>query len=1072
MSFLTRLSLASRGLVALITVAILGVGAYVLPQLRQQMFPDIQFPNVSVLAAYPGATPEIVESQVTIPIEQAVAGVDGATGVNSVSRNGSATVAITFDFGVDVDKVEGDIQQALSRISNRLPANVEPTVIAGSTDDIPVIQLAASGAGGDDQELARRLRAVVVPALNNIDGVREATLSGARDPQVTIALDPAKLAARGLTAQSVTTALTANGVSMPGGVISDGGLSYSVAVGGRFTTLTQLGDLYLTPAAGAPGAPAARPATAPGAKPAAPKPLTQLKDVATLASAPAAASQLTRTNGQPSMGVGVTAKPGANAVEISHAVNDKLAELAAQLGTGGALQVVFDQAPEVERSVSSLTTEGALGLVFAVLVILVFLLSVRSTLVTAVSIPVSVVIALIALYTGDYSLNLFTLGGLTIAIGRVVDDSIVVLENIKRHLEYGEPKKEAILTAVKEVSGAVTASTLTTVAVFLPVALVGGFVGQLFGPFGLTVTAALLASLLVSLTIVPVLAFWFLKSPQGTAEELAEIREQAEAKELRSLLQRVYVPVLRWSLAHRAITLVVAAVIFFGTVGLASRIETSFIGSSGNSFSITQQLPTGTDLATTDAAAKRVEQVLADTDGVKSYQVTVGGGGSMFGGGAPDTTKARFQVTSDADVDQAQLTETLRGKIDALDDTAVGEVVVGAVQGGFGSSNIEVSVNAPDDATLRAAAQQIKDALTQLNGLTDVDSDLSASTPQVQVALDRPAAARVGLTDAAVGQLVNQAFRGTTVTRAVIDGIEQPVILRTGAAPVDLAALRALPIGGGLRLDDVADVTTVAGPSQINRVEQVRTAKVSGAPTAEALGTLGTELEAKLKELKLPSGATYKIGGVLENQQSAFGDLFLAMGVAVALVFIVMIGTFRGLAQPMVLLVSIPFAATGALLALLVTGQPMGLAAMIGMLMLVGIVVTNAIVLLDLINQYREQGMSIRDSIVEGGRRRLRPILMTAAATIFALLPMSLGLTESSAFISQPLAVVVIGGLITSTLLTLVLVPVGYSLVEGLKQRTRNRRDRKKGVRPVAAQPEAAVAAPRHAAPDAEPALS
>ncbi|MBV1848933.1 efflux RND transporter permease subunit [Catellatospora tritici] len=1071
MSFLTRLSLASRGLVALITVAILGVGAYVLPQLRQQMFPDIQFPNVSVLAAYPGATPEIVESQVTIPIEQAVAGVDGATGVTSVSRNGSATVAITFDFGVDVDKVEGDIQQALSRISSRLPANVEPTVFAGSTDDFPVVQLAASGAGGDDQELARRLRAVVLPALNNIDGVREATLSGARDPQVTINLDPVKLAQRGLSAQSVTTALTANGISMPGGVISDGGLSYSVAVGGRFTTLAQLGDLYLTPAAGAPAAARPTTPTPPGIKPAAPKPLTQLKDVATLASAPAAATQLTRTNGKPSLGVGVTAKPGANAVEISHAVNDKLPELAAQLGTGGALQVVFDQAPEVERSVSSLTTEGALGLAFAVLVILVFLLSVRSTLVTAVSIPVSVVIALIALWTGDYSLNLFTLGGLTIAIGRVVDDSIVVLENIKRHLEYGEPKKEAILTAVKEVSGAVTASTLTTVAVFLPVALVGGFVGQLFGPFGLTVTAALLASLLVSLTIVPVLAYWFLKSPQGTAEELAEIREKAEAKELRSPLQRVYVPVLRWTLGHRAVTLVLAAIIFFGTVGLASRIETSFIGSSGNSFSITQQMPTGTDLAATDAAAKRVEQVLDSTEGIKSYQVTIGGGGNMFGGSAPDTTKARFQVTSEAEVDQAKLTETLRDKIDALDDAAVGEVVVGAVQGGLGSSNIEVSVNAADDATLRQAAQQIKDAMSQLDGLTDLDSDLSASTPQVQVALDRPAAARVGLTDAAVGQLVNQAFRGTTVTRAVIDGIEQPVILRTGAAPADLAALRALPIGGGLRLDDVADVTTVAGPSQINRVEQVRTAKVSGAPTAEALGTLGKNLEEKLKALDLPEGATYKIGGVLENQQSAMGDLFLAMGVAVALVFIVMIGTFRGLAQPMVLLVSIPFAATGALLSLLVTGQPMGLAAMIGMLMLVGIVVTNAIVLLDLINQYREQGMSIRDSIIEGGRRRLRPILMTAAATIFALLPMSLGLTESSAFISQPLAVVVIGGLVSSTLLTLVLVPVGYSLVEGLKQRTRNRRNKR--AQPVVAQPAAApVAAPRHAAADAEPALS
>ncbi|MFC7242377.1 efflux RND transporter permease subunit [Catellatospora aurea] len=1049
MSFLARLSLANRGLVALITVAILGAGAFVLPQLRQQMFPDLQFPMVSVVAAYPGATPEIVEQQVAIPIEQAVAGVTGVTNVTSTSRNGSATIGVSFDYGADVEQVEGDIQQALARIDARLPQNVDPAVFAGTTDDIPVIQLAASGAGGDDQELARRVRATVLPALNNIEGVREATLSGDRTPQVTIDLDPVKLAAKGLTAQAVTGALTANGISMPGGVITDGGLVYSVAVGSRFSTVDEIGNLYLG-AAGAQRPVAGQPAAAP----------VQLKDVATVTSAPAEATTLTRTNGKPSLGVGVTALPGANAVEISHQVNDKLPELAAQLGAGGALQVIFDQAPEVERSVSSLTTEGALGLAFAVLVILVFLLSVRSTLVTAVSIPVSVVIALIALWAGDYSLNLLTLGGLTIAIGRVVDDSIVVLENIKRHLEYGEPKKQAILTAVKEVSGAVTASTLTTVAVFLPVALVGGMVGQLFGPFGLTVTAALLASLLVSLTIVPVMAYWFLKSPQGTAEELAQIRAEAEAKELRNPLQRAYVPVLRWSLGHRFVTLLLAFGVIAGTGYLATKIETSFIESSGNSFSISQTMPIGTSLASTDEAAKRVEKILDETDGVKSYQVTVGGGGGIFGGGGgANTTQARFQVTSETGTDQAKLTETLRDKIDALDDSAVGEVVVGAVQGGFGGNGLEVAVEAADDATLRAAAEQIRAAVAELPNVTEVDSDLAANTPQVQVTLDRAAAARAGLSDAALGQLIGQAFRGTTLTRVVLNGIEQPVVLRTGAAPADIAALRALPIGPGVTLDAVADVNTVAGPSQINRVDQVRTAKVTGTPSQEALGTINAELDKKLKSLDLPDGATYSIGGVTEAQQDAFGDLGLAMLVAIALVFIIMIATFRGLVQPLILLISVPFAATGALGLLAVTGQPLGLAAMIGLLMLVGIVVTNAIVLLDLINQYRADGYTTRDAIIEGGRRRLRPILMTAVATIFALLPMSLGLTESSAFISQPLAVVVIGGLVSSTLLTLVLVPVLYSLVEGFKARVKRKRNGGKHASPRAEQHTEATAA-------------
>ncbi|HCT79470.1 MAG TPA: hydrogenase expression protein [Micromonosporaceae bacterium] len=989
MSFLARLSLANRGLVALITIAILGFGVAIVPQLRQQMFPDLQFPSVSVIASYPGATPEIVEQQVAIPIEQAVSGIDGVTMVTSASRTGSATVWVNFDYGIDVKAISSDIEQALSRIDGRLPANVDPTVMAGTTDDIPVIMLAASGVDEDE------LRGRVLPALNEIDGVREATLTGARRKQVTISVNQKE------NTQAVIAALTANGVSTAGGVITEGGLSYSVAVGGRFTDLDQIRNLYVNPT-------------------------TQLKDIAGVEASQGDLATITRTNGKSSLGIAVTAIPGANAVEISHAVTDKLPAL--ESATGADLEVIFDQAPEVEKSISSLTTEGMLGLAFAVLVILIFLLSVRSTLVTAVSIPVSVVIALIALWSADYSLNMLTLGGLTIAIGRVVDDSIVVLENIKRHLAGGEEKRDAILNAVKEVAGAVTASTLTTVAVFLPIALVGGLVGQFFGPFGLTVTAALLASLIVSLTIVPVLAYWFLKAPK----EIKPHESEANGR-----LQRAYVPVLRWSLRHRWLTLGLAGLIIAGTGALATTIETSFIGGSGTTLQMTQQLPNGTSMTTTDEAAKRVEELLSGMDDIKRYQVTIGGGGSLFDNGGTGSNRATFRITAKDDVPQQELIDTLREKTKALP----GEFTIGAAGGGFGSSNLEVEIQAADEATLRAATEEVRAAVASLQDVTDVKSDLAANTPQVQITLDRPAAARLGMTDASVGQLINQAFRGTQITRIVLDGVEQPVLLRTAAAPTDVAALRALPVGPGVKLDDIADVTTVDGPGQINRVDQARTATVSATPTTEGLGAVNAALDAKLKALKLPEGATYTIGGVTESQEDAFGDLFLAMLVAIALVFIVMIGTFRGIAQPLILMISIPFAATGALGLLAITGEPLGLPAMIGLLMLIGIVVTNAIVLLDLISQYRRSGVDVLESIVEGGRRRLRPILMTAVATIFALLPMSLGITESSAFISQPLAVVVIGGLITSTLLTLVLVPVLYSLTEGTKTRLTRRRE-------------------------------
>lgn len=993
-SLLARISLANRGLVALITIAILGVGAAVLPQLRQQMFPDLQFPQISVLTAYPGASPELVEQQVTIPVEQAVAGVDGVTLVTSTSRAGASAVSVSFDYGADVKQISADIEAALGRLN----LDVDPRVIAGTTDDIPVIALAASGVSDDV------LRQRVLPEIGGIDGVREATLSGNRTKQVVVNLDRAQMAARGITVQALTSALTANGVSTPGGMIIDDDRSYSVAVGGRLTSLEQLGELYLNPT-------------------------TRLRDIARLEAAEAEPTTLTRTNGKPSVGITVTAVPGANAVAISHEVSDLLPGL--ESSTGADLEIIFDQAPEVERSIHSLTTEGLLGLTFAVLVILLFLLSVRSTLVTAVSIPVSVVIALIALWSADYSLNMLTLGGLTIAIGRVVDDSIVVLENIKRHLALGAVDKRAsILTAVREVAGAVTASTLTTVAVFLPIALVGGLVGQFFGPFGLTVTAALLASLVVSLTIVPVLAYWFLKPPS--------IPRPAEAS-ADGKLQRAYVPLLRWSLRFRWTTLLLAAFIMVGTTVLATRIETSFIGGSGTTLSINQELPVGTSLAATDEASQRIEQILAETDEVDSYQVTVGSGGQMLrGGGNPTTNRATYRVTIASDAVLSDVTARLRERVDAL-GSSMGSVDIGSAGGAVGSSDLAVEVQAADDSALRAAAEQVRAAVSALDGVQDVRTDLATSAPQVQVTLDRTAAAARGMTDSSVGQLVSAAFRGIQITRVVVDGVEQPVILRTGAAPTDVAALRSLPLAPGVALDDVADVAIVDGPAQIKRVDQARTATITATPTTSGLGSLNAALASALSELDLPAGASYTIGGVTQSQEEAFGDLYIAMLVAIALVFIVMIGTFRSLAQPLILLVSIPFAATGALGLLALTGEPLGLPAMIGLLMLIGIVVTNAIVLLDLINQYRATGLGVRESIVEGGRRRLRPILMTAVATIFALLPMSLGLTESSAFISQPLAVVVIGGLITSTLLTLVLVPVIYSLVEGGKARLRRK---------------------------------
>ncbi|MFF5207669.1 efflux RND transporter permease subunit [Streptosporangium sp. NPDC000396] len=1057
MTALARLSLANRSLVIMIAVVLSAFGAFAIPSLKQQLLPSLSFPGAFVVAPYLGASPEIVEEQVTKPIEDSFQGIDGVTEITSTSKEGLSQVQVSFEYGTDIDAAVAEMQQAVSRIDSQLPDDVDPQVLAGGTDDIPVMVLAV-GAGGDERAMADKLERIMVPELKGVDGVRDVTVTGTRDETVVITPDVKKLAFLGLAPTAVADALRANGQSIPAGSLVEDNKSLTVQIGSRITSIKDLKNLYLTPAAPQAQAQQRPPQqarqvpgrTVPAAQaqqaqrpPAAPKPV-RLGDVADVERSLAESTSLTRTNGEPSLGVSVTMKPDGNAVAISHTVNEKVPEIVRAIGDASKVTVVFDQAPYVERSIEDLTTEGLLGLVFAVLVILVFLLSLRSTLVTAMSIPLSVIIALIALWLGDYSLNMLTLGALTIAVGRVVDDSIVVLENIKRHLEYGEAKRQAVLSGVREVSGAVTASTLTTVAVFLPIAVVGGMVGQLFAPFAITVTVALLASLLVSLTVIPVLAYWFLKTPALSAEEARAAREKAEAKELRSPLQRAYIPVLRFATRRRLVTVLVGILIFVGTMGLVGRLETNFLDSSGqNTIALSQKMPPGTDLATTDAAAKKVEQVLSSLEDVQDYQVNVGSGGGFMGAMGGGGDRASYSVTVAEDADTPALENTLRERLKALKD--VGEITVGGSQGGPGggsTNQLQVIVQAPDIEALRTATETVRGAMAGLGGLRDVSSNLEASAQRVEVQVDREKAAAKGLTETQIGQLVAQSFRGAPLGQITLDGQAGDVILRTGDAPEDLKAIRDLKLPtatGVVKLSDVAKVAKIDGPTQVTRIDGERSATVSGTATGSDLGSATAKLTDKLKTLSLPAGASYTIGGVSADQAEAFGQLGLAMLAAIAIVFMIMVATFRSFVQPLILLVSVPFAATGAIGLLLATGTPMGVPALIGMLMLIGIVVTNAIVLIDLINQYREQGLGIVEAVIEGGRRRLRPILMTAVATIFALIPMALGLTGSGGFISRPLAIVVIGGLLSSTLLTLVLVPTLYVMLERTKERLRRK---------------------------------
>jgi len=1028
MSWLSRFSLAQRALIGLMSIIALVFGAIAIPQLKQQLLPTIELPMVSVIAPYQGASPDVVEKQVVEPIEDSLGAVDGISGVTSTASEGNAVIMASFDYGNNTQQLVADVQQAVNRAGARLPDGVDPQVVAGSTDDIPTVVLAVTS-GTDQQALADRLDRTVVPALEGIDGVGQVTVDGVRDVQVTVTPDDAKLAKAGLTAQSLAAALQAGGATVPAGSFDEDGANRTVQVGGGLTSLKQIEDLMVT---GEPGK----------GKP------VRLADVATVKEEEAGSDSLTRTNGRPSLAVMATMDHDGSAVAISEAVEDKLPELREDLGDGATLTVVSDQGPAVSKAIDGLTTEGALGLIFAVLVILVFLASVRSTLVTAVSIPLSVVLALIVLWTRDLSLNMLTLGALTIAIGRVVDDSIVVLENIKRHLGYGEERHAAIMNAVREVAGAVTSSTLTTVAVFLPIGLVGGMVGELFGSFSLTVTAALLASLLVSLTVVPVLSYWFLRAPKGTPEDAEEARRLAEEKEAKSRLQRLYVPVLRFATRRRLTSVAIAVVVLIGTFAMAPLLKTNFFDQGEQQvLTVRQELEPGTSLAATDAEAKKIEKLLGDTEGVKDYQVTVGSSGFMaaFGGGT-DTNQATYQVMLEDDASSDDVQNALEKGLAGLDGPGTTTIAAGD---GFGSQDLSVTVKAADAQTLRKAADQVRDAVASLDDVTDVTSDLAQSVPRVSVKANDKAAA-AGFDDQTLGAAVTRSVKGTPAAKAVLDDTERDVVIRSAEPATTVAQLKNLRLGA-VKLGDIATVEVVDGPVSMTRIDGQRAATVTAKPSGDNTGAVSADLQSKIDALTLPAGATAEIGGVSQDQDDAFANLGLAMLAAIAIVFMLLVGTFRSLAQPLILLVSIPFAATGAIGLLLVTGTPMGVPAMIGMLMLIGIVVTNAIVLIDLINQYRAQGYGVVEAVLEGGRHRLRPILMTALATIFALLPMALGVTGEGGFIAQPLAVVVIGGLITSTLLTLLLVPTLYAMLELRKERRAKKRAAKKG---VPAQPE------------------
>ena len=1037
MFILSKLSLANRAVVALITVIVAAFGFLSVGSLKQELIPSIEIPSAAIVTTYPGASPEVVDAQVSSVIERAVISLDGLESTRATSTTGVSVLRVSFAFGTSTKDVTERLNAALSSIDSQLPEDASARVISGSFDSVPIIALAISDNSGDNERIGAALQDLAPSLFRQVEGVRDVAVSGSKVKRINLELNQIALARNGLSQQNISQALAANGLVLPVGSLNDDQGSIAIQMGSAVQTIAQIEALPLI---------SQNPAEGAG--------VITIGDVAVVSYEDAPITSIARANGKESLAVSITKTPDGNSVAVSNGVQELIPELEAALGGNVTVVTVFDQAPFIEKSIEDLTIEGLLGLTFAVLIILIFLLSVKSTLITAISIPTSVLITFIALQSADYSLNLLTLGALTISVGRVVDDSIVVIENINRHLAYGAKRKAAVLTAVKEVAGAITASTITTVAVFAPIALVDGLVGELFRPFAFTVAIALLASLLVSLTIVPVLAYWFLRMPkrliplkQADPKKFEKKQRHAEEeREKRGLLQRGYIPLLNGTRNHPVITLTAAVLLLGYTLSLVPLLKTNFIDGGGSSqFSARVNMPASSTLEEQDSTASEIETAIMALPGVDVVQTTIGSAadGRVAFGATPSGISMNITVSDDYEVEDIE-SQVLRLA------TPENVEITTSTGGGFGSSEtIDIQVLAADNELLAVAVEQLVDGMQGIPNVTTVTSTLEADERVLEIIVDREAAAEYRLTETMVTGIVASQLRPQPLGRVSIDGTEASIFVTGQDVPESIDEIRAIQIPtaqGLVRLDEIASVEEILKPTSITSERGDRTARVSLAPEGEDLGAITAAINERFEAIELPVGVEASIGGAAADQAESFEQLGLALLAAVAIVYIVMVATFGSLIQPLLLLVSIPFAATGAVGLLLLTDTALGVPALIGMLMLIGIVVTNAIVLIDLVNQYRRQGKSVEESLISGARQRLRPILMTALATIFALTPMAFGLTGDSGFISQPLAIVVIGGLISSTLLTLILVPTLYWLVEGRKER-RVIRQRKKAAK-------------------------
>lgn len=1016
-----------RPVTMIIMVSVLLIlGFFTYSKLSVDLLPEMELPVAAVMTSYSGAGPEEVESGVTELLESALTTVSNVDTIQSISAAGQSVVIMMFNWGTDMDAAAIEMKDSIGFVEGYLPDGAsDPLVIKMDPTMMPIMQIGISGEDlAQVQEIAEE---VIEPRLSRIPEVASVIITGGQERQVKVEIDPVRLENYGLTLSQVAQVLQMENFNMSSGKVAQGTREYYVRNMQEFETIEDIRNVAIVTATGS---------------------NLRLGDIATITDGYKEMEQFTRVNHREAVGVHLMKQSDANTVKASEAVRKELAKIQQELNLDLDVDIVYDAAEYINQSIDSTIKMIYEGALLAVLVLFLFLRNMRSTLIIFTAIPLSIIATFILMYFYGTTLNLITMGGLALGVGRIVDDSIVVFENIYRHRSLGLPPMEAAVTGASEVSSAVIAATMTFIAVFLPMVFVEGLASIIFAPMAMTISFAILCSLFVALTVIPLMSSRILtdKSMQRITEGSGRIfnATQKFGGWIDSLGER-YKVLIQACLNRRRRVIIIVTLLMVVSLAAIPLVGAEFMpATDSGEISVSIETDKGSTLEDTDEVIRQVENRLLDIPEVELVFTSVGSAGTMMmssgsGGTNTSTLYVKLCPKNERQRGVEMVAEDMRQQLAGLAGTKVAVSVMDATSSFGSTSPVVVQVSGDDLDVLREISTEVADIVRSTPGTREVTSSITDGNPEMQIRIDRARAAAYGLTPMQVASEIKSAMDGTVATRYKVNGQEVDVKVSytsEGHSDVDyLTNLTILsPQGAVVKLSQIATFELAQGPVQIIREDQVRKAEVTADLLNRDLNSVMTDIQASIDQMNLPAGYEITFGGENEEMMESFASLAVALLLAIILVYAVMAVQYESFFNPFVIMFSIPTCIIGVVFGLLLTGRSFSITAFIGVIMLVGIAVANAIVYVDYLKRLRERGMERDEAIAEAGRVRLRPILMTAFTTILAMLPMAIGLGEGAELIA-PLATVVIGGLLASTLITLVLVPVVYSIFDDWGQK-------------------------------------